>query len=373
MPRICHLLDRSASWEQRVGVGTLLERSDSGSYPQFVALLDPASRRMLQPKGTLPHTLHPLGPVDALAAPAISRLVEGERAGVIHAWGLHAATAARAATDKPLVVELSDPAVVHDHIKRIRTLSESAKTAWVCSSGIVRRRLIEGGVAADRCVVIRPGVDFATVNRIRRGSLREELGVPGDQTLVVVPEPVLREHGAFEAFSAAALCNHLSGKVRVIVPGRSREAQRIARYARTIPSRPTILATLDRYPFEELLCISDVLVFAALGDVSTTAIAWAMAANVAVIGSAVPAIAELISHKVNGQLYNPKAECGVIPSIAKLLEDTLTQARLKEPARGQAYEVFGLRRFVDQHRKVYENLLCDAVPDEGIADSARIA
>jgi glycosyltransferase involved in cell wall biosynthesis len=126
-------------------------------------------------------------------------------------------------------------------------------------------------------------------------------------------------------------------------------------------------------PFEELVAIADALVVAAPGDTSTTAISWAMAAGTAVIGSAVHAVAELIANKLNGLLFKiEKGETVAMP-VARLLQNRDGQRKVKETARGQAYEVFGLRRFAEQHDRLYENLLTGRAPGEGITDPALVA
>jgi len=366
MPRVCHVLDASAGWEQRLALGILRDRLDPSRFPQRAASLGPTA---------IPETarLYPLGPTASLSAPALRRFFEREPVEVVQTWSVPSAAAARAASDRPLAVELFDPTAVREDLKQIRTLDERGSVAWVCASGVVRRRLIEGGVAPDRCVLIRPAVDFSRVNRVRRSPLRETLGFPREQTLILTPEPVTRESWAFEAFAAASLANHLRGETCLIVPGISAEADRIARYASTLPSRPTLLRTYDQYRFEELVCVADVLLVPATGNLSTTSIAWAMAGGAVVISAAVPAIAELVAHKVNGLLFNPKAGCGPIVSIAKLLNQTDDFPRLREAARGQAYEVFGIRRNVEQHARVYENLLSGAAAGEGVVDSAHVA
>ena len=73
------------------------------------------------------------------------------------------------------------------------------------------------------------------------------------------------------------------------------------------------------------------------GDVSTTCIAWAMAAGVAVIGAATYAVAELASHKVGGLLFKPPLRGSSAPAVVRLLRDREAQAKAKE-VRGQAYE-----------------------------------
>jgi hypothetical protein len=63
----------------------------------------------------------------------------------------------------------------------------------------------------------------------------------------------------------------------------------------------------------------------------------------------------------------------MIVSIARLLRDRDAQRRYVEAARGQAFEVFGLRRFAEQTMRLYENMLSGASPGEGIVDSAHAA
>jgi starch synthase len=119
-----------------------------------------------------------------------------------------------------------------------------------------------------------------------------------------------------------------------------------------------------------LIAISDVMVFASESDVSSTAIAWSMAAAVPVVATAVYSTAELVANKQNGLLVKPDAPKRIAVKMAALLGDRQTLRRMAEAARGQAYEVFSLRRCVDQHARLYQNLLTGAPATENITDAA---
>ncbi len=372
MTHVCHLFDDAAGWEQRVALRSLLDRLPAEHFIHTVATIDPSAAARLSSLNRPMHIFPRPIPLDSLAAPLVARFVDRRRIDLVQAWGAHAAAAARAATQRPLVIELFDPAAALREAKLLRTLARPAGFAIVCSCEIVRRRLIEGGVPPGLCVVIRPGIDFGWINHCRRSPMREQLGVAKSDTLVIVSEPVLRESGSFEAFWAAALLNELDEGICCIVPGRSKEQKRISRYAATAPSRATIISPCDDHPFEKLIAISDVLILAPRSDVSTTAIAWAMASGAAVIGSAIPSIAELIAHKVNGLLFKQERGKSAVGPMVRLLQDRASLDKAREVARGHAYEVFGLRRFIEQHVRVYDNLMCDRAPGEGIADSARV-
>ncbi|MFQ5495932.1 MAG: hypothetical protein ACE5EX_11190, partial [Phycisphaerae bacterium] len=244
--------------------------------------------------------------------------------------------------------------------------------AVVCSSEIVRRRLIERGVPPELSVVIRPGVDFQLINRYRRSDLRATLGPSRDDFVVVLPEPLARAGGQFEGGRAACFRHQVAGDVWILVPGRSDERRRLGRFAATVPGAGGFVMAGGHHPFEALLCASDALLITPRGDFSTTSIAWAMGAGVAVVGTAVHCVAELIAHKVNGLLFKQVRGRSLSASAVGLLLDRASQRRAAETARGQAYEVFGLRRYAEQMMRLYDNVLRGVAPGEGIVDSAAV-
>lgn len=402
MPTICHLFDGIACWEQRVAVGQLLDRLPRDRYRQVLATIDPGAVIELGRLNRPIHSLPQMAGIRPLLASQVARFVARNRVDVVQAWGPEAAVAA-ASADCPVVLELFDPRIAARSARLLRTIARPNGFTVIASAEWVRRRLIEGGLPPAQITVIRPGVDFGLINSARKASLRSELGVADDQLVIIVPEPATRAGGQMDAFWSAALLNHLRRDVRIIVPGESAEAHRIAQFAATLPTRDALIATGRRYAFEELLPHADVLVVAAEGDASTTAIAWAMSAKVAVIGSAVHSITELLAHKVGGLLFKRHggfamnqnrdrkraAPASLLPAkdrqgglmsrlapalihaclpaeccaadrfnpvpLVKLLADREAQAKVREAAHGMAYESFGLRRYIDEHVTVYDS------------------
>lgn len=370
MIRIGHMFDASAGWEQRVGVTHLLDRLSSERFTQTLAAVEPAARRGLRHlDGTL-EALPRFGSFDALSAPAAVRFAARRDVTILHAWGVSAAMAAGAIGDMPVVVHLFDPLAVSRHVKRLRTLARPKQFVVVCSCGIVQRRLIEGGFPPELAVVVRPGVDFGLTNRIRRGPLRETLGIGPSDFVTLAPAPVSRAGGQMEGIHAAMLRNAVSGGYRVILPGDTRETWRIQRFMKALPVPDVLVTPGEEHPFEHLVAISDALLVSPRGDISTTAIAWAMASGATVIGSAVHAVAEMIANKVNGLLCKPVAGRSLVGALSRHLDNREAHGRLRETARGQAYEVFGLRRYAEQIETVYENVLAGRPPGEGVTDSA---
>lgn len=372
MTRIVHFLDAALGWEQEFPLAQLLQRLPADRFVQSVLTLSPGpiipAPLALREATVLPF----LRSIPWLGAPVVRKALRRLGAELVHAWGVDAAEAA-AASALPLIIHLFDPRLSAREIKRIRAVGGSRPFGIACASATVRRRLIEGGIPPQDCAVIRPGLDFGWLGRQRRTEMRRRLHLGERDYVVIVADPATRTGGHLEAAFACALASFLIPEMRIIVPGESAEVARIQRLFALQPRPEVLLCPGGDHPFLPLLCCADVLIAAPFGDASSSAIAWAMGAGVAVIGVADYSIAELIAHKVNGLLFKTlKGESRAV-TLAKQLVRRELHGKGLEAARGQAYEVFGMRRNVDQHIKLYENVIAGKPASEGIVDSAMSA
>lgn len=372
MTKICHLFDGRTGWEQRVGVSFLVDRFPSDRYEHRLVAITPQAQAELEPLHRPIDRIRAYGSLAMTRAPGVARLFAGQRVDMVHAWGVRAAVTARTASNRALIVHLFDPATAAEDAKRLRSLATPTGFAVACSCQIVRRRLVEAGLDPALTVVIRPGVDLQLINRCKRSAIRASLGLTDDHFLILLPGPIRPGGGQGEAFQAIAMLGTISDEYRVLIPGPSFEQRRIVRACAPIPSDTGVVVPRDRHPFEQLVAIADALLITPRGDIATTSIAWAMAARTAVIGTAVHAVAEMISHKVNGLLFKQvTGRCMAAPILA-CLGDRASQAAAKEVAQGQAYEVFSVRRYVEQCMRLSENVLHGKAPGDGIQDSAKM-
>jgi glycosyltransferase involved in cell wall biosynthesis len=373
--RVLHLLDSTCGWEQRLAITQMLDRFDPKMVGCVLASIDPSHSAALVPQADvvpLPRRLA----LPALAAPAIRLLNQSERFDIIHAWGAPAAAAARAALPEssPLVISIFDPGPSSTDMRILLTVQASGRCIFACAAERVRRRMVEQGVAFDSCAVIRPGVDFKTIREVKNADLRAQLGIDRECFVAIAPEPPTDRGGHRSAIWAVAMHAHLNNEIRLLIPGDSNAIADLRRLALSGENPDSFVFTKAQYRFEELLAAADVLIYGGVADVSTTAIAWAMAAGVTVVSPATYCVAELLSNDLNGILF--KAEelwtrrgRQICVRLAKARE----AAKLREVARGQAYAVFSVRRSVDQHRQLYDNILAAAAPSHNISDPATVS
>jgi len=365
------LFDAQIDWQHRLGVSQLQGSLESGQFECLLATLRPSNQHQLGlvggPMKSLPFVLG----TTILVAPLLRRFIQENRIDIIHAWGVDAAFAAtQADTNSKLVIELFDPVIGSGDAAKLRLAQQRSDAAIACATATVGRRLVECGIDPSACVVIRPGVDFGAINAARKDRLRERLGVPSGGLIVLTPEPVSRRNDAFAALWMVGLRSLRGEGDCLLLPGCSREKDRIERLARNL-ELAHCLREVNGTPFEDVVPHADLLLIASGQDVPATAIAWAMAAGVPVVATAVYSTAEFISSRTNGLLIKPDASKRMAIKLAKLLDDRPTLDEVRDTARAQAFEVFSVRRYVDQHVILYGNIQAGQAPGEGIHDPAQ--
>ena len=373
MMRILHLFDSSAGWEQRVAVRQLLERLPKSDGAQYLATIDRGVEDRMCMNGTpMPLLNRRLG-LPALAGSTVRAYARRESIDLIHAWGIDAAAAARTAfpQGKPIAVTVFDPGVTERQVRILKTVGTPRQFAVVCAAGRVERRLVERGVPRDQCVILRPAVDFTVATAVAKKPAREELGLPQRGTVMVAPELPAEIEGQCAAIWSMFMRWYLEEEARLIVPGVSPDLPRLKMLAQASESPWIVTFTENKHPFEQLCALADYLVLGTTGETSTTAIAWAMACATTVIAPATHATTELLTNDGNAVLFKaPSSWRRRGAKICALYDEDDKLPQIKEVARGQAYELFSLRRAINQHRQLYENLLKGTAPATDITDPA---
>lgn len=309
----------------------------------------------------------------ALFALAPQRKLKLERPDAVIAWSVPACAAAGAGRQPSLAGVISDPSDARDASRWLNSIGSRASgrhIELICTNGTVRRRLVETGSVMEATAVIRPGVDFAELRRARETMSRDRLGLPATGRVFLAPSPPSRAGGQFLAAWAIAMLHHIWPDASLIVPGTSREQRRIARLIDNIYCPGVYHLVGDRYSPAELLAVADGLVAPALDDVPTGWLAWAMAAGVPIIGSAVPCIAEFIADRENGFLCKAGQPYELAVRIRTAFEAPEVMSHCVQTARHQAYETFRAERCIEEFLKVVRNLAGGRSALVGVGDAA---
>lgn len=301
-------------------------------------------------------------------APGLPAAVVDCDARVVHAWGPQAAAVCSARLPSmPLVTTLLTPDEARNAAKQIRALPVASGV--VVGSQVSRSRLVGAGVPPERVVVIRGPADFSAINKARVQGVRA--GVVGDaRPVILLAGPPSRGGGQYIGLWAAAIVRQIIPGLRVLMPYRSVEGDRLCRFVRQIKLDDLLIVPDSDRTWPELATCADVFLCPAREEIGTEPIAVAMAAGLVVVGTAVRSIAELIADKSNGLLCKPNDPRALAGRLLTALEDVELVRRVTEVARGQAYEVFGVRAFADNYARVYENVLAGRPIGDAVADTA---
>ena len=116
------------------------------------------------------------------------------------------------------------------------------------------------------------------------------------------------------------------------------------------------LAFVPNWQLPELLNSADIFVLPSLYEGHPKALIEAMSCGLAVIGSNVSGIKELIRHEENGLLAELSVE-SIRDSIIRLLEDDHLRTKLGKSARKTVLENFSLEKIVEQEHSLYKKML----------------
>ncbi|MFH1418330.1 MAG: glycosyltransferase family 4 protein [Planctomycetota bacterium] len=300
-------------------------------------------------------------------APLLSTCAPKTGATLVHAWGVAAAAACSARLpDLPLVLTVVNPEVTRDAGRWVRSFPTDATV--VAGNQATAARLLAAGVVPERVVVIRGPVDFGAINDARAKDIRRS--VVGDaEPVLLMPGPPSASSGAYYGVWASAVLLQVFTDLRVIMPYDSTESRRLQRFVRDI-RMPSMLVVPDpRLTWPQLVSCADVMMAPARGDICTEPIAMAMAAGVTVVGAAVRSVAELITDRRTGLLYDPRRPRLLANRVLEAIDDPELRRTLGEAARARAFEMFSARAFLDNYQRLYENILSGKPPGAGVRDT----
>jgi len=325
----------------------------------------------------------PLG-VGWLAARTARRVIPRAGGTIIHVWSRAALEWAapglgvgRRATpdarDVRIAMAVELPADFTRLVRGYSPLWARRALHFICPTGTARQRLVEAGVAADACVVVRDAVDYARLGAARAVDLRRTLRLSGADTAVLILPPVSRASGSVTAAWAAMLLGVARADVRLVAPGNGRESRRVAELVASCGMSGKLRVAPPELGLVELLAGADLTAFLPEGDAPLNGVLAALAAGKPIVASAVPAVTELLVHGRNAWLCRPGSPRDAARRMLQVLDDPQRAAAQASAARTQVFRAVSRQRMLERYRRVYENLLADRLPGFGLDDDVMFA
>jgi len=360
--RLTHVLDEQTPEDGVRLLSLLLQHLPPSQFQQQIVLIGRTPAMLTVPESVHVSRIGRRLDLPVASAPDLHRALNQQRPDVIFTWSAGAAAAAStvqaARGTAPIVMTITDPAEADRASRWRRCIHPSQQVIdIVCSSEVVQRKLIQSGIPIEATTVIRPGIDFGAVRRAQETFRRADVGLPETGRVLLTVSPPSRSGGQFYAVWAAAILHHIWPDACMVIPGTSREQERIRRLIDTIYCPDIYFLTANRFTPAELLAISDMLIVPALDDISTAWLAWAMVASVPIVASAVPAVTEWVADNQTGFLCKPGEPHTLAMRIKAAAESTEVRCRCTETAASQAYDFFRTQRCVDEYIAIIRNRL----------------
>ena len=222
-----------------------------------------------------------------------------------------------------------------------------------------RRQGIDLGLfAADRCTVIRSGVDLDAYRRndLDREAKRQGLGFEPTCPVIGMVAPFKPQKAPLDFVRAAALVHQARPEVRFLLVGDGELREAVEKEIARLGLSRIIQLTGWRRDIAELMRCLDVFLLTSLWEGLPRVYLEALASGVPVVGTKVDGAAEVIRDGVNGYLVEAGDVRGLADRVLALLNDP--RKALQMGHNGQALpDEFDIRNMVRRQEREYERLL----------------
>jgi glycosyltransferase involved in cell wall biosynthesis len=207
-----------------------------------------------------------------------------------------------------------------------------------------------------KIALIHNGIDMTPLaTAADRKRIREFLGVPEDALVIAVIANLVSYKGHRDLLDALALVKEQMPKPWLVLAigrddgmgvelQRRAEALNLASNVRWLGEQPAA---------DRLLAAGDIFVLPSHQEGFSNALLEAMAANLAVIATAVGGNLDAIVDNESGILVPPRDPSALAAALARLASDPDTRRRCGDAARRRVEQQFALERCVERYEKLY--------------------
>ena len=270
------------------------------------------------------HRIRMRGGGDLISMWKIARLLRRGRFDIVNTHSGHdsllGGTAGRLART-PLIVRTRHLALAVTSLATYKTLPHRVVTV----SEWVRQYLIAAGVPEDHVVAIHTGIDPPPL--VEHSTLRAELGLKADDVVIGTVAILRFEKGHRELIEAALPILAERPNVHLVFAGDGPIYQRLKDYIaeKRIADRVHLLGLRNDIP--NVLAGCDFFALATWQEALGTSFIEAMAAGLAVVGTAVDGVPEVVRHGVSGLLVPAKDTAALTAALRTLVTDAALRRR----------------------------------------------
>lgn len=278
---------------------------------------------------------------------------------LVHAWD-EPALAAAALAGRGRVLFSPSRFLAPRAMRWLRAAMAHRDVHVACPTATQQRACVARGVPADRCHLIRPGVDFARARGRRDAARRAALGFDEGDFVLLAPGESEPAAGHLDAVWTASILHVLDPSYKVLIWGRGRQARAAERLAEKLHQHALVHSAQRRLgrpaEFEELLPAADAVLAAAPGPAPTLPVAACMAAGLPIVGRVTYTVSELLEDHHTALMVPRRSPRMLAQRVMELRADERLRRSIADRARAEAFEYFPLTRFVEQYRAAYRQL-----------------
>lgn len=190
----------------------------------------------------------------------------------------------------------------------------------------------------------------------RNEALRQRLAPRGQKIMMHVSNfrPVKRPQDLIDIYTFA---RRSAGQVMLILVGDGPERPKLEQKCREMGICNDVIFLGNYAAIEELLPCADVLLLPSESESFGLAALEAMSCGVPVVASNAGGLPELITHGVDGYLFDIGDTGAMGEAAAEIMSDEEKHKTMAAAARRTAVERFDLKTIADQYEKLYERLI----------------
>lgn len=262
--------------------------------------------------------------------------------------------------------------IVRHQMNKLKTLTNRLINGYIdkiiAVSGAVKRTLINSGIAGDKIEVIYNSVDLARFNpnfdpqfgseSVSRDDIRAELGLAKDDIVIASVGRITEDKGGLDLLYAFKEAAGGYPRMRLLFAGDGPFRSSLEGHAAELSISDRVHFTGYRDDVERMYAAADIVAVPTRGLESFgMVVIEAMAMERPVIASDVGGIPEIITHGVNGLLFNATDRSALRACICELAGNPSLASRLASEGRKTVEERFSDGAFSERFADVLYNLM----------------